>query len=77
MLEKCNIIWKKVSSIIKDEFGSKPVYNEKYLKSIRMKECKYVVKEKKMSNFNIDNIEVSSDNCDRENSDKEKSSKEN
>ena len=33
LLEKYNEIWKKVRSIIKKEFGSKPVSNEKYLKT--------------------------------------------
>ena len=33
LLEKYNEIWKKVSNIIKKEFYSKPVYNEKYLKT--------------------------------------------
>ena len=33
LLEKFNKIWKKVSNIIKKEFESKPVYNEKYLKT--------------------------------------------
>ena len=32
-LEKYNEIWKKVSNIIKKEFGSKSVYNEKHLKT--------------------------------------------
>ena len=31
--EKWNQIWKKVSSIIKEEFDSKPVYNEKFIKT--------------------------------------------
>ena len=33
LLEKYNEIWRNVSSIIKKEFGSNPVYNEKYLKT--------------------------------------------
>ena len=33
LLAKCNEIWNKVSNIIKKEFDSKPVYNEKYLKT--------------------------------------------
>ena len=33
VLEKYNEIWKKVNNIIKIEFGSKPVYNEKYIKN--------------------------------------------
>ena len=32
-LEKYYEIWKKVSNIIKKEFGSKSVYNEKHLKT--------------------------------------------
>ena len=36
-----------------------------------MEECKYVVKEEKMSYFFTDNIEISSDDYDRENSDEE------
>ena len=35
LLEKYNLIWKKVSNIIKKEFDSKPVYNKKYLKTKR------------------------------------------
>ena len=33
LLEKYNKIWKNVNNIIKKEFDSKPVYNEKYLKT--------------------------------------------
>ena len=33
MLEKYNEIWKKASNVIKNKFDSKPVYNEKYLKT--------------------------------------------
>ena len=33
LLEKYYKIWKKVSNIIKSKFQSKPVYNEKYLKT--------------------------------------------
>ena len=33
-----------------------------------LEECKYVVKEKKMSNYITDDI-ITSDDCDRENSD--------
>ena len=104
---KYNKIWKKVSNIIEKEFDSKPVYNEKYLKTkiksyngkinrnfhnnkiprkgchciclsvilidsvyrkdksyypqVFFEECKYVVKQKKMSKSITDNIEVSSD----------------
>ena len=33
LLEKYNEIWKKLENIIKKEFDSEPVYNEKYLKA--------------------------------------------
>ena len=33
LLKKYNEIWKKVKNIINKEFDSKPLYNEKYLKS--------------------------------------------
>ena len=33
LLEKYNEIWEKVNNIIKKEFDSEPVYNEKYLKA--------------------------------------------
>ena len=33
LIEKCNEIWEKISNIIKTEFDSKPMYNEKYLKT--------------------------------------------
>ena len=33
LLEKYNEVWKKVSNITKEEFDSKPVYNEKHLKT--------------------------------------------
>ena len=41
-----------------------------------LEECKYVVKEKKMSKYIIDNIEISSDS-DRKDSDREDSEEEN
>ena len=45
-----------------------------------LEECKYVVKEKNMSKYIIDNIEISSDsdekNSDEENSDEENSDEE-
>ena len=41
-----------------------------------LKECKYVIKEKKMSQFITDNIEISSDS-DREDFDEENSKQEN
>ena len=33
LLEKYNEIWEKFKKIIKKEFDSEPVYNEKYLKA--------------------------------------------
>ena len=33
LLEKYNEIWEKVKNIIKKEFDSESVYNEKYLKT--------------------------------------------
>ena len=33
LLEKYNEIWEKVKDSLKREFGSKPVYNKKYLKA--------------------------------------------
>ena len=35
LLEECNEIWEKVNKSIKKEFGSEPVYDEKYLKTKR------------------------------------------
>ena len=32
LLEKYNEIWEKIKNSLKKEFGSKPIYNEKYLK---------------------------------------------
>ena len=32
LIEKCNEIWEKVKTILKKEFDSEPVYNERYLK---------------------------------------------
>ena len=80
---------KKVSNITKKEYDSKPVHNEKYIKT-KIKsysgkistnfhnnkipeECKYVVKEKKKSKFITDDIEISSDDSDKEKSDEENS----
>ena len=40
-----------------------------------LEDCKYVVKEKKIPKYIVDNIEISSDS-DRENSDEENSDKE-
>ena len=33
VLEKYNEIWKKMNNIVKIEFDSKPVYNEKHIKT--------------------------------------------
>ena len=33
LLEKYNEIWEKVKNILKKDFDSEPVYNEKYLKA--------------------------------------------
>ena len=33
LLEKYNEIWEKVRNILKNEFDSEPMYNEKYLKA--------------------------------------------
>ena len=32
LIEKCNEIWEKVKTILKKEFDSEPVCNERYLK---------------------------------------------
>ena len=102
---------KKIIKIIKIGFVSKPVYDEKYLKTkiksykeknntnfhgdeinfdqfcfrtgknyypqVFLKECKYVVKEKKMLEYITDEIEISSDDSDAENSNKEKFNEQN
>ena len=47
-----------------------------YYPQVFLEECKYVVKEKKIPKYIIDDIEISSD-TDRENSDEESSDKEN
>ena len=47
-----------------------------YYSQVFLEECKYVVKEKEISRYIIDHIEISS-NYDRENSDEENSDKEN
>ena len=33
LLERCNIVWEKVSADIKEEFDSEPVYSKKFLKT--------------------------------------------
>ena len=33
ILEKYSEIWNKIKSLIKKEFNSKPVYNDKYIKT--------------------------------------------
>ena len=58
MLEKYNEIWKKVSNSIKKVFDSKPVYNEKYLKTkIKSYEGKI------NANFHNDKIPKESSQC--------------
>ena len=47
-----------------------------YYPQVFLEECKYVVKEKKIPNYIIDNVEISSDS-DRENSNEENSGEEN
>ena len=48
-----------------------------YYRQVLLDECKYVVKERKMSKFITDDIEISSDDSNRENSDEENSNEEN
>ena len=50
--------------------------DKNYYHQVFLKECKYVLKEKKNSKYIIDDIEISSDS-DRENSDEENSSENN
>ena len=49
-----------------------------YFPQVFLEECKYVVKEKKIHNYSIGDVEVPSDeeNSDEENSDKENSGEE-
>ena len=47
-----------------------------YYPEVFLEECKYIVKEKKIPKYIIDNIEISFD-FDRENSDEQNSGKEN
>ena len=53
--------------------------DKNYYPQVFLEECKYVVKEKKIPKYIIDNIEISSDsdrgNSDEQNSDKETSDK--
>ena len=51
----------------------------RYYPQVFLKECKYVFKEKKMSKYITDDVEISSDeeNSDEENSDKDNSDEEN
>ena len=55
--------------------------DENYYPQVFLEECKYVVKEKKIPKYIIDNIEISSDsdrgNSDEENSDRETSDEQN
>ena len=48
-----------------------------YYPQVFLEQYKYVVKEKKMSRFTTNNIEISSDDSDAENSDEGTSNKEN
>ena len=50
--------------------------NKNYYLQIFLEECKFVVKEKKMSEYITDDIETSSDDSDREDSDEENSDEE-
>ena len=54
LLEKYNDIWEKVRNIINKEFDSKPVYNEKYLKT-KVKSCN--------ANFHNSNIPKEGSQC--------------
>ena len=51
--------------------------DKNYYPQVFLEECKYIVKEKKMSEYITDEIEISSDDSDRENSDEENSNEEN
>ena len=50
--------------------------DKKYYPQVFLEECKYVIKEKKIPKYIIDNAEISSDS-DRDNSDEENSNKDN
>ena len=54
------------------------IYREdkNYYPQLFLKGCKHVVKEKKMSKFVTDDIEISSDDSDKENSGEKNSDKE-
>ena len=54
LLEKYNDIWEKVRNVINKEFDSKPVYNEKYLKT-KVKSCN--------ANFHNSNIPKEGSQC--------------
>ena len=58
MLEKYNEIWKKVSNITKNEFDSKTVYNEKYIKT-KIKSYKRKIN----TNFHINKIPKEGSHC--------------
>ena len=58
LLEKYNKIWKKVSNIIENKFGGKPVYNEKYLKT-KIKSYN----EKINTNFHNNKIPIAGSQC--------------
>ena len=58
LLEKCNGIWDKVSSVIKKRFYSEPVYNEKHLKA------KIEFYDRKINtNFHKDNMPKEGSHC--------------
>ena len=48
-----------------------------YYPHVFLEECKYVVKEKEMPKYIIEDIEISSDESDKKNSDEERSDKKN
>ena len=71
-----------ISNLIDSVFRT----SNNYYPQLFLEECKYVVKEKKMPKYIIDDIEISSNsdrensdkkNCDDENSDEENSDQEN
>ena len=51
--------------------------DKNYYLQVFLEECKYVVKEKKKSEFITDDTEISSDDSHKENSDEENSNEEN
>ena len=61
LFEKHNEMWEKVSNIIKKEFDSKPVWNEKYLKYLKTKIKSY--NEKINTNFQNNKISKEGSQC--------------